>query len=658
MTVEIFSPNTKNVKSYGLGETVNVSINSSAIIPILADKIYKDPLSAIRELFANEVTACKKSMELDKNAKPRIEIRFNTDNRELSIKGIDSLGIDSETFNQILAVMGNSGNNKGDQSGYFGLGFYSYVKLSERCILISNSRVSKEKYAYIGKSSISFEKMPIGTYEDLEQYGFNIILTVKDEIEDHHITNKISDLVLLCPIPVSYYINDELYPLKQFTTLLEYFKDRFTEYFNDDYPDYSLIYNHIDNENYEMISGNMYNKLKAIREVRLVNMPIKINERALNRYYTNGDFFIINLKNEREFKPKPDREDLEMDSEKRVIDIINSHEITEEFLESKQKKYQNIDEWFCDKDKFYQRVEIIREYGKSIYDDNRYGRVKSQSRSIRSHIELWGYNIKPEKYLVSKTLRRNIFEQLKDHNVFCVCVKGDTYDKLLKFGFQSLNEYLGKSDTKINRDIKTTKFVYHYAYGTTYNEPKDNTKYIFKTPNVINDRGLLRDNNSKICMITDKATLEDNRVYTLEQIPKILKDVVFVTNYGLYTIKEILKLRKNTFIDFQVLDDGTFIQEYFMRDKIASGYSSRCKKFAILTGFYNMSDEIELLELYLNLKGWTNIHHNSHNNFYYDKLYSMSDSDNDMKTIIEVISSYKINKKLYESIMRLKNGNT
>src|SRR5690349_7714146 len=104
--IQIYSPNTKDVKEYGLGETVNVSINSQAIIPILADKIYKDPMSAIRELYVNEVTACKKTLMMDHNSKPRIEIRFNESDRELTIKGIDSLGIDSETFNKILAVMG------------------------------------------------------------------------------------------------------------------------------------------------------------------------------------------------------------------------------------------------------------------------------------------------------------------------------------------------------------------------------------------------------------------------------------------------------------------------------------------------------------------------------------------------------------------------
>jgi len=122
MTLEIFTKLTKHDNNYGFSETIKTEINQLAIIPILSDSIYKDPLSAIRELYNNEVTACKNS-KLD----TRIEIKLDTNTRELSIRGYNSMGITREIFDKILKVMGNSGNNSGDRIGLYGLGFFSHV---------------------------------------------------------------------------------------------------------------------------------------------------------------------------------------------------------------------------------------------------------------------------------------------------------------------------------------------------------------------------------------------------------------------------------------------------------------------------------------------------------------------------------------------------
>ena len=149
----------KEVKNYNLGKEVQVQINSLAIIPIIADKIYKNPMSAIRELYNNEVTACQKAHSLNSKLKQKIKIELNTDTRELTIQVFNSLGMDGYTFNKILTVMGNSVNADAEQKGLFGIGFFSFFKLSERIIIISNSLETKEKFAYICKSALKFEQL-------------------------------------------------------------------------------------------------------------------------------------------------------------------------------------------------------------------------------------------------------------------------------------------------------------------------------------------------------------------------------------------------------------------------------------------------------------------------------------------------------------------
>ena len=216
----------KEVKNYGLGDEVTVELNALAIIPIIADKIYKKATSPIRELYNNEITACQKALILNPNLDQRIEIILDTDTRELSIQGFNSLGMDSTTFMKILRVMGNSGNSEGNYKGLFGIGFYSFFKISERIIIISNSLESGEKFAYICKSALKFERLKDENYEALEETGFKIIVNVKEGISMNEFDEYIQGIVKLSGIKTSFIKDGENVELEQYKNLEHYIKQR------------------------------------------------------------------------------------------------------------------------------------------------------------------------------------------------------------------------------------------------------------------------------------------------------------------------------------------------------------------------------------------------------------------------------------------------
>ena len=80
------------------------------MIKYLSEGIYTSWKSAVRELFANELTAALTAKEIDPNANPTIEIRIDSEEREFIIHGIDSLGITQQTFADKLIYYGRSGN--------------------------------------------------------------------------------------------------------------------------------------------------------------------------------------------------------------------------------------------------------------------------------------------------------------------------------------------------------------------------------------------------------------------------------------------------------------------------------------------------------------------------------------------------------------------
>jgi len=158
---------------------IPVSLDEQVIMQRISHGLYSDPRSGLRELYANEVRACKISRDRH-GASPRIDITIDAHTRELAIHGSDSLGISQDVFLQVMTVLGKSDNFDGRTPGQFGMGFAAYTCLSDIVIVETHSRLTGERYGFMGKSGVGFDPIPWASPP--EECGTRVRLTVRKDV--------------------------------------------------------------------------------------------------------------------------------------------------------------------------------------------------------------------------------------------------------------------------------------------------------------------------------------------------------------------------------------------------------------------------------------------------------------------------------------------
>ncbi|NIU00392.1 MAG: hypothetical protein GWN01_05470 [Nitrosopumilaceae archaeon] len=583
MSVKIYTPAKKQVKDYGLGEITETQVNGQAVIPILADRIYKSPYSAVRELYVNEVTACKKALKIDPSLSPRIEIELDSNTRELIVRGIDSLGIDTDTFKHILAVMGNSGNNDRNITGYYGLGFFSYVKLSERIKIVSKSLESGESWGALAKSALKFETLPEKSFKPLKKTGFEITLTIKNELNLDNIVQRVKDISLLSGIETSLTVDGVETRIIQYKNMLDYFKKKYANYFEGKVK-YSLMYEHIDNEQYELIIGHKSGNVEGIRESWLINVPIEIDFP-----YGAPAICLINVKDEGEFTPSADRERFEEDSEERLLNIINGHNF---HISDRLEDLENLDQWYDSSYRhFYDYIGNV-----SLDSRVRNGKEKDMyfNRIKILRLEEVLPAEKPREFRVSRTLRTKTFKKYEEQNILAIQAVDDlTYRNMLDIGFVDIDH--GKKKRKTyNREYKprlTKKFKYWNRYGSHDTLPSGSI--LFKVDDVKNTK-LDRVREDRIYWVTKNADI-GNRKYLKEDdfIKLINPREVYMTNQGLRTAEHILKHDKIHELRNSVGMD----QRHYMKE-----FQNFRKNELIVK--WHKGIQARLLESYYEMDGW------------------------------------------------------
>ena len=139
---------------------IRAELHSETILRTLAERIYNDYNSAIRELYNNEARACRTARD-KYGAKPSINIIINSIDRSIVLQGIDSLGITKAVFSQVLRIVGKSGNLSGKEVGQFGMGFISYALLTDMMLLETFARETRQEYAFICDVGMVFSALTV-----------------------------------------------------------------------------------------------------------------------------------------------------------------------------------------------------------------------------------------------------------------------------------------------------------------------------------------------------------------------------------------------------------------------------------------------------------------------------------------------------------------
>jgi hypothetical protein len=602
----------KNVKDYGLGKNHKVNVESSIVMPILAESIYKNALSSIRELYNNEKTSCYKGKKVGlKNQ--HIEITINTETRDLTIQGFNSIGISDDVFRNIILNVGVSGNNDKDSIGMFGLGLYSYSILSENCIITTNSFDDKKIKSYLGKSALNFEE--IEAQESLKEYGTKFYLNVKDNIDFTDIRDRIEAVVKFSDIPTKLIIDDVDIPLIQYDDIFDYFNKAINHSWT---FSESIVYNFVKTDDYDIIyyevssqnNSRMYNRYDDSL-LLLLNTPIEFH------HYTSNFSYIINIKNEKLFEPHISRDFF---SDK-IKDLI-SNTISDNFIEFEgiNKTHDDLKSWYDDKLKWFN-------FSFKGNDDDKINSWHLKCKNPKKprvkrdiSLEYLLTDKIPSKLYYSFTWNKRLYEELKKKNELIVFLRNNTYSNYSKYfdkiGFKEYKiknkDVISKSKTK-NLKVKLTKSFKFHSRNSIDNEPSD---IVIKCQDLNADKYTLKYSNfnSNVCLISNNADYD--KAITKDDIIKILNKTVFVTSKGLKDIKFIednfkdIEFYCNNQPDYYGRNEKTVINQKGLMlydDQIILSANSDLLVYLALT--YNTPLTIEVYT-YTNLKYFQSIFNN------------------------------------------------
>lgn len=310
-------------------------VTENGIIPVKLDDdvvrfrvghLYANPASALRELYANELRACHTARD-KYGANPKIQITLNQMERTIIIHGIDSLGITEEKFLNVLSVLGENDNQDGSEVGQFGWGFQSHLVVSDSVLLETFARETGEKFAMLGIGGDHFSKV---SQPALRSTGTRVTLFVKDRLDVAQLGKEFLRICVYSDIPTFLHTRDTG------ETEESRFEDNAWGYeISNPNLSHELrdLGDKIEFEDEDCQLAAVLWPSPAIKpeiDVRLLRLPINAPDLKLP-----FDQCILNIRDERKYKPTADRERLTDDAFKSLQAKVDSKlkELLPKFLD-------------------------------------------------------------------------------------------------------------------------------------------------------------------------------------------------------------------------------------------------------------------------------------------------------------------------------------
>jgi hypothetical protein len=318
-----------------LAETLLQKATENGIIPVrLEDDVvrfrvghlYANSTSALRELYANELRACHTARN-EYGANPRIQVTVNVPERTIAIHGIDSLGITEENFLNVLSVLGENDNQSGSEVGQFGWGVQSYTSVASNILFETFARETGEKFSMLGINGDHFSKV---SQPALWTTGTRVTLYVKDELNVEWLANQFHNICAYADIPTFLNIMNE----SQLSSESSSIDDACGVQINNPDLGHGLWSGErikVEDDDYQLAAVlTSSSSAKPGIDIRLLRLPIKAPGLTLP-----FDHCVLNVKDERKYKPTADRERLTDDAIKRLQEKVDSKlkEILSKFLD-------------------------------------------------------------------------------------------------------------------------------------------------------------------------------------------------------------------------------------------------------------------------------------------------------------------------------------
>ncbi len=346
---------------------IPVTLEDDVVIQRISHDLYANASSGFRELFNNEARACRIAKK-KYGANPRIVITIVPSKRSLTIQGFESTGMSQDRFLQIFTKLGRSDNFDEGEIGQFGFGRAAYTTLSEIMILKTWARDTNEKYAVMGKNGIGYNIIPM---PELESYGTRVELTLYEKVSFSSIIEMALDCARFCDVDTFLNLEEDLPDDSEYRniprttgmhkigsiTFQEHYEQNTLKLIEQEDRDFRYeIPVVIHDEDFDLYGMYVFTNSSSWKEkdyvgvlgnyrreshLCLLGTPIE------GDVETNLTYILLNVKNERKYRPTPDRERFAQESiemlQKKVneklseaISFLNI-ETTDEFLKSDKK---------------------------------------------------------------------------------------------------------------------------------------------------------------------------------------------------------------------------------------------------------------------------------------------------------------------------------
>lgn len=250
-------------------------------------RLYAEPTSAVRELYANELRACR--IARDKHgAKTRIDITLDMSERKLVIHGVDSLGIAEEKFLNVLSVLGETDNTDGFETGQFGWGIAAYASVSDNIVYETFARETGEKFAMLGINGEHFSRLPT---PHLAKPGTRVTIYIRDSVNIAALASYIRRLCAYADIDTYLTVapsGPELINGPDLTRGL---------------PSGTMVV--LNEEDYNLVGVFTPAPEGPHVDIRLLSLPIRADSMQFPFEYC-----VLQIKDERKYRPTADRERL------------------------------------------------------------------------------------------------------------------------------------------------------------------------------------------------------------------------------------------------------------------------------------------------------------------------------------------------------------
>lgn len=556
------------------GGLIKTKLNEEVIIQRIARDLYKNATSGLRELFNNAARACRiANKEYDDGA--YVQVTLDGANRTLIIEDINATGISIARFKKVLLVLGTSDNLNSHEVGQFGMGFASYTTLSSAVILESKSRVQGnngeyQNYKMVAKDGMSFQ--PVGK-SSLEKFGTRLTMVLYEDVDVDTLIQYLRKLVRYCGIKtvlkLENYDGDEaqrgsteiVYEAESIKDTMDMMTREFGK----------TIYMESDDYEFAAVVGSQGHRMGADRrEVLIVGTPI---DSILTFPFDN---WILNIKNERKYKPMPDRDRMTEKADDELRDLMEEL-LTQHFDQVNIQSYDELKNSPLKSEFLW----LLQTQNRTFMPENQLEFMRQLSFTVKQaaggkDASTTSIAVALEKYdeiVYMKNNTKSAVEKMENllDNVYCFTfTKGQKnkdwetdLEMLQGFGVRDSTEIFKEHRIKIvheKKELGDMEIICHYNNKNLYEkgildiEEVDEMTMMVDKGNTNDVIKILRKGYSPFKVIRNIKEFQDTDVRVWSEYIADLGNIVVATNHGAMTIESFCADSRTQFIckDFRV----------------------------------------------------------------------------------------------------------